>query len=46
MNLFHLGDVAKIEIAEGPVAIQRVDQAHSVTFNVKYDSTESLGSND
>ncbi|MCZ2257188.1 efflux RND transporter permease subunit [Sporosarcina sp. G11-34] len=38
-----LGDVAKIEIAEGPVSIQRVDQAHSVTFDVKYKSTESLG---
>ena len=38
-----LGEVAKIEIAEGPVSIQRVDQAHSVTFNVKYESSESLG---
>lgn len=38
-----LGDIAKVEIAEGPVAIQRVDQAHSVSFNVKYVSTESLG---
>ena len=38
-----LGDVAKIDIAEGPVSIQRVDQAHSVTFDVKYESTESLG---
>ena len=38
-----LGDVATVEIAEGPVAIRRVDQAHSVTFNVKYSSTETLG---
>ncbi len=38
-----LGEVAKIEIAEGPVSIQRVDQAHSVTFNVKYESSLSLG---
>ncbi|WP_438316596.1 efflux RND transporter permease subunit [Sporosarcina sp. FA9] len=38
-----LGKVAKIDIAEGPVSIQRVDQAHSVSFNVKYESTESLG---
>ena len=38
-----LGDVATVEIAEGPVAIRRVDQAHSVTFNVKYKSTETLG---
>lgn len=38
-----LSDIAKVEIAEGPVAIQRVDQAHSVSFNVKYVSTESLG---
>jgi hydrophobic/amphiphilic exporter-1 (mainly G- bacteria), HAE1 family len=38
-----LGDVAAIDVAEGPVAIQRVDQAHSVTFNVKYASTETLG---
>ena len=34
-----LGEVAKIDIAEGPVSIQRVDQAHSVTFNVKYESS-------
>ena len=38
-----LGEVAKIDIAEGPVSIQRVDQAHSVTFNVKYESSQSLG---
>ncbi|MBO0601445.1 efflux RND transporter permease subunit [Sporosarcina sp. E16_3] len=38
-----LGEVAKIEIAEGPVSIQRVDQAHSVTFNLKYESSLSLG---
>ncbi len=35
--------MATVEIAEGPVAIRRVDQAHSVTFNVKYISTETLG---
>ena len=38
-----LGEVAKIDIAEGPVSIQRVDQAHSVTFNLKYESSQSLG---
>ncbi|WP_203246050.1 efflux RND transporter permease subunit [Sporosarcina beigongshangi] len=38
-----LGEVAKIHIAEGPVSIQRVDQAHSVTFNVKYESSQTLG---
>ncbi|MDN4607969.1 efflux RND transporter permease subunit [Sporosarcina highlanderae] len=38
-----LKDVATITIAEGPVSIQRVDQAHSVTFNVKYESSLSLG---
>lgn len=38
-----LGDVAKVEIAEGPVSIQRVDQALSVTFDIKYQSSESLG---
>ncbi|WP_153731966.1 efflux RND transporter permease subunit [Sporosarcina obsidiansis] len=38
-----LKDVADVKIAEGPVAIQRVDQAHSITFNVKYLSSESLG---
>ncbi|AOV09248.1 efflux RND transporter permease subunit [Sporosarcina ureilytica] len=38
-----LDSVAKISITDGPVAIQRVDQAHSVTFDVKYVSTESLG---
>lgn len=38
-----LDQVAKVGIAEGPVSIQRVDQAHSVTFNVKYASSQSLG---
>lgn len=38
-----LGDVATIDIAEGPVSIQREDQAHSVTFTVKYESAETLG---
>ncbi|WP_342512848.1 efflux RND transporter permease subunit [Sporosarcina sp. FSL K6-1522] len=38
-----LDEVANIDIAEGPVSIQRVDQAHSVTFNVKYASSKSLG---
>lgn len=38
-----LGDIAKVEIAEGPVAIQRIDQAHAVSFTVKYKSSETLG---
>lgn len=38
-----LKDVAAISIQEGPVSIQRVDQAHSVTFDVKYTSSLSLG---
>ena len=38
-----LKDVAVISTEEGPVTIQRVDQAHSVTFNVKYTSSLSLG---
>ena len=38
-----LGEVADIKIAEGPVSIQRVDQAHSVTFDLKYKSSQSLG---
>ncbi|MEZ7171217.1 efflux RND transporter permease subunit [Sporosarcina sp. OR05] len=38
-----LKDVATISVAEGPVSIQRVDQAHSVTFDVKYESSLSLG---
>lgn len=38
-----LEEVADIQIAESPVTIQRVDQAHSVTFDVQYVSTESLG---
>lgn len=38
-----LKDVATISIQEGPVSIQRVDQAHSVTFDVKYTSSLSLG---
>ena len=42
-KFINLGDVATVDIAEGPVSIQREDQAHSVTFNVKYESTETLG---
>ncbi|WP_124071149.1 efflux RND transporter permease subunit [Filibacter tadaridae] len=38
-----LGEVAAINVSEGPVSIQRVDQAHSVTFDVKYKSSQSLG---
>ncbi|MCG3087437.1 efflux RND transporter permease subunit [Sporosarcina cyprini] len=38
-----LGSVATISVQEGPVAIQRVDQAHSVTYTIKYASNESLG---
>jgi len=38
-----LGEVAEIKVAEGPVSIERVDQAHSVTFNLKYTSSQSLG---
>ena len=38
-----LSEVAKVGIAEGPVSILRVDQAHSVTFNVRYESSQSLG---
>ncbi|MGN7407709.1 efflux RND transporter permease subunit [Sporosarcina sp. SAFN-010] len=38
-----LGQIAKIDIAEGPVAIQRVDQAHSVSYDVKYENDKSLG---
>ncbi|WJY28900.1 efflux RND transporter permease subunit [Sporosarcina trichiuri] len=38
-----LGQVAKIDIAEGPVAIQRVDQAHSVSYDIKYENSRSLG---
>lgn len=42
-NFISLKDVATISIAEGPVSIQRVDQAHSVSFDVKYASSLSLG---
>ncbi|MDW0109400.1 efflux RND transporter permease subunit [Sporosarcina aquimarina] len=38
-----LGQLATIDIAEGPVAIQRVDQAHSVSYDVKYENSRSLG---
>ncbi len=39
----NLEDVATVAIAEAPVSIQRVDQAHSVSFTVKYESDRSLG---
>lgn len=38
-----LQEVADIEVAKGPVAIRRVDQANAVTYSIKYDSTLSLG---
>ena len=38
-----LDEVASIRIEQGPVSIRRIDQAHSVTFNVKYESAQSLG---
>ncbi|MHA6258517.1 efflux RND transporter permease subunit [Sporosarcina sp. CAU 1771] len=38
-----LNQIADLQIAEGPVSIQRVDQSHSVTFDVKYESSNSLG---
>ena len=38
-----LGEVAVVDIAEAPAAIQRVDQSHSVSFDVKYESDQSLG---
>lgn len=38
-----LGDVSNIGIAEGPVSLQRVDQAHAATFNVKFEVSETLG---
>ncbi|MDV6376878.1 efflux RND transporter permease subunit [Sporosarcina sp. GW1-11] len=44
LNTFvKLKDVADVKVAEGPVAIQRVDQAHSITFTLKYLSSETLG---
>lgn len=38
-----LNEVAKIEIKDSPVSIQRVDQAYSISFDVQYVSSESLG---
>lgn len=38
-----LEKVAEIGISDSPVAIQRIDQAHAVTFDVQYISTASLG---
>ncbi|MFC7365359.1 MULTISPECIES: efflux RND transporter permease subunit [Bhargavaea] len=38
-----LEDLADIEIAEGPAAIRRVDQANAVRFTVHYASSQTLG---
>jgi HAE1 family hydrophobic/amphiphilic exporter-1 len=38
-----LQELATVEIAEGPVSIKRVNQANSVDFTIKYDSSLSLG---
>ncbi|MGB3262295.1 efflux RND transporter permease subunit [Paenisporosarcina sp.] len=42
-QFIELQEVAEIEIAEGPVSIRRVDQANSVSFSLKYNSSYSLG---
>ena len=42
-NFVTLGSVASVTIAEGPVSIRRIDQAHAISFNVKYKSSLSLG---
>ncbi|SDE28406.1 hydrophobic/amphiphilic exporter-1, HAE1 family [Bhargavaea beijingensis] len=38
-----LASLAEIEIAEGPAAIRRVDQANAVRFTVHYESSRTLG---
>ncbi|HSI66541.1 MAG TPA: efflux RND transporter permease subunit [Planococcus sp. (in: firmicutes)] len=38
-----LQELADIEIAQGPVSIRRVDQADSVSFNLQYRSSRTLG---
>ena len=38
-----LQELADIEIAQGPVSIQRVDQADSVTFTLQHQSSITLG---
>lgn len=38
-----LKEVAEVAIADAPASIQRVDQAHSVSFTAKYESDRSLG---
>ncbi|ANU22736.1 efflux RND transporter permease subunit [Planococcus donghaensis] len=38
-----LQELADIEVAQGPVSIQRVDQADSVSFTLQYQSSITLG---
>ena len=38
-----LQELADIEVAQGPVSIQRVDQADSVTFTLQHQSSITLG---
>lgn len=42
-QFIELQEVAAVEIAEGPVSIRRVNQANSVNFTMKYESSYSLG---
>ena len=42
-NMIALSKVATIEKTDSPVAIQRIDQAHAITFDVQYASSQSLG---
>lgn len=42
-EMIAVNKVAKIEKTDSPVAIQRIDQAHAITFEVQYASSQSLG---
>src|SRR5699024_12611628 len=42
-NMIALSKVATIEKTDSPVAIQRIDQEHAITFDVQYASSQSLG---
>lgn len=42
-EMIALEKLASIQKTDSPVAIQRIDQAHAITFDVQYASSQSLG---
>ncbi|MFC4409412.1 efflux RND transporter permease subunit [Chungangia koreensis] len=42
-QFIELQQVADVSVAEGPISIRRIDQSPSVSFTIRYTSSETLG---